>query len=1518
MNSCYNSDRLARNALCVLALFSVFFEIAVAAEISIDPSGFSPGQSYAKDVLSPDWLNAPGYIREHSIWTTAPSKYFVADLEKNYTLQSKGVSRDQEIETWGRVFLACLRLTDAGKCIAFEYHGEIPAGYFAVHIITGVPDGNFLKERRYTLFETSNLASLVPEYHYYPPPGTDSDRFTLGVEGFDIYAKFNGHEFLRFRDYRHMEEGRVALRAPQGYGFRKSTVRHRESLKPLLSDYANLVFDMRDFGLRPIKSTGSMLAGTSELTLNASAIPPFEVGDFVIVEIGGEAGEGKRGSLGVGGSWPSRPYANFSALQSENSLPLNSFAWLQETGDVYEWNGAEWFPVLQPYYFKKAIPLALKAKIIAISQDGTKLTLDKPAQVDTADATVHLDNAFILTKFGRNPDGDGENNWPFVKRSGPGAPESNFSDITPAGVTMRVPEGAFAIGEIVQCIRHDGWKLVGAGVERTRFFSPKGVPTASIRFYGSSGNVAKDFHFQGNLGDDGFCPRIGYIIPNNFGDPVTDTTIPQDAIPHGIVFEFCKDGLALDLSITDAWIRAVESMFSENIWAERVHIRRTQFLREYFSSWLFQFGDSIGGGAKDCSVYSPKITWGMQTFKSTGTQFIRCSLTNAYIACNSAGTFTLRDTSIAVEAFAGNSAARSFALVQIVTNIASSYGYERESVLIENLRITEAGFLDDANNTVGGIVFDSRNDTASVSNYFFSAPDYVLGSAGGGAQGLLAHATTFLTAENVIVSGTPRPSIYGNISIEAGVLRNCVADRIIVGKRASIETLQTGFLAGKQWNDEQARGRTVASLKSMPAFPNHPEQTEYLRIFEAPAHERHFYGEQLQALLKPPITGDYVFYLCAQLQAELYLSTNGNPGNARLIAREPTANLPREWVQGQNQQARGRPASNISAPIFLEAGREYFIEVLLKAYDTYNSHVEVTWRKPGDPEIANGASPIPGGYLSAAPAVGPISIYQAPVPRAVAAGTPVEFSVGVWGAPPHYFQWFANGTPIPDATRSVYKILATPIELNGTTYSVSVSNLLSGVVTTPVALSVNSSPILAAISAKATDELGELTFVASGTDSDSPLNELTFTLATEAPEGATIDPATGVFRWTPTEAQGPGQHPITLRVTDNGEPPLSAEQTFTVTVREVNAPPSLAVILGQTVDELRELTFAASSTDSDLPLNKLTLTLATGAPEGATIDPVTGVFRWVPAETQGPGQYPVTVRVTDNGELPLAAEQSFTVTIREVNTPPSVAVISEQSVDELAELTFTASHTDTDLPVNKLTFNLGTEAPEGATIDPVTGVFRWTPTEAQGPGRYPVTVRVTDDGEPPLSAEQTFTVTVSEVNIAPTLTAIPDQSAEAGRELTLKASVSDSDFPLNTLNFTLNPGAPENAALTPSGVFTWTPNEAHGGASYPITLTATDDGMPPLSDAKTFHVVVTAVQREIRITSASLAVDGQFTFTWSAQVGRSYQVQFKHDVAGTEWTNVDPPAAAAADSAAFSASVVDAPSRFFRVLLLPN
>ena len=92
------------------------------------------------------------------------------------------------------------------------------------------------------------------------------------------------------------------------------------------------------------------------------------------------------------------------------------------------------------------------------------------------------------------------------------------------------------------------------------------------------------------------------------------------------------------------------------------------------------------------------------------------------------------------------------------------------------------------------------------------------------------------------------------------------------------------------------------------------------------------------------------------------------------------------------------------------------------------------------------------------------------------------------------------------------------------------------------------------------------------------------------------------------------------------------------------------------------------------------------------------------------------------------------------NRPPVINPISAKDVALSSEVSFAIAATDPDDPLANLTYSLGfngTPSPDGATIDPETGVFTWTPTN---PTRtfWPFTVTVTDDGEPPLSTTQTF------------------------------------------------------------------------------------------------------------------------------------------------------------------------------------
>jgi hypothetical protein len=162
-------------------------------------------------------------------------------------------------------------------------------------------------------------------------------------------------------------------------------------------------------------------------------------------------------------------------------------------------------------------------------------------------------------------------------------------------------------------------------------------------------------------------------------------------------------------------------------------------------------------------------------------------------------------------------------------------------------------------------------------------------------------------------------------------------------------------------------------------------------------------------------------------------------------------------------------------------------------------------------------------------------------------------------------------------------------------------------------------------------------------------------------------------------------------------------------------------------------------TDPDLPANTLAYVLSEG-PTNATIS-ASGTIAWTPSEDQGPGTFTFTTVVTDNGVPARSATNSFTVTVAEVNTAPTIETITNQNI-RFGELwTNRIVAADADLPANELTFTVE-EGPNGLTVDGATGALSWTPVQAQV-GAHTVRVRVTDNGTPALNAEITFQVNVT-------------------------------------------------------------------------------------------------------------------------------------------------------------------------------
>jgi len=143
----------------------------------------------------------------------------------------------------------------------------------------------------------------------------------------------------------------------------------------------------------------------------------------------------------------------------------------------------------------------------------------------------------------------------------------------------------------------------------------------------------------------------------------------------------------------------------------------------------------------------------------------------------------------------------------------------------------------------------------------------------------------------------------------------------------------------------------------------------------------------------------------------------------------------------------------------------------------------------------------------------------------------------------------------------------------------------------------------------------------------------------------------------------------------------------------------------------------------------------------------------ITAQVVGGGTITVTAEVADTAEpdtdstpnngIPTEddfATLSFLIT---GNSPPVLDPIGDKSVNVGTELAFQVTASDPDLPPNTLALS-ATNLPAGATFDPATGVFSWTPSASQL-GKYQVKFTVTDDGTPALSDTETITIVVNPV-----------------------------------------------------------------------------------------------------------------------------------------------------------------------------
>ncbi|HJQ31529.1 MAG TPA: tandem-95 repeat protein [Pyrinomonadaceae bacterium] len=327
-----------------------------------------------------------------------------------------------------------------------------------------------------------------------------------------------------------------------------------------------------------------------------------------------------------------------------------------------------------------------------------------------------------------------------------------------------------------------------------------------------------------------------------------------------------------------------------------------------------------------------------------------------------------------------------------------------------------------------------------------------------------------------------------------------------------------------------------------------------------------------------------------------------------------------------------------------------------------------------------------------------------------------------------------NGTVVIDNGKAVFTPASNYNGPASFTYVVSDGNggTAQGSVSVTVN-AVNDNPVAVNDSAT-TNEDTPVTVSVLANDSDVDGDTLSVTGAGGASQGSVTFNASGVTYTPNANANGSDSFSYTVSDGHGG----TANATVNVTINAVNDAPSNPSTPGTvTIPELAAYTFTATASDVDG--DTLTFSLV-GAPAGASITS-TGQFSWTPTEAQGGtgSAFNFSVAVSDGT---VTASSPVSITVTEVNQAPTLAPIPDQTVLLGGTAAFTASGADADLPAQTLTYSLTGAVPAGASINPATGAFTWTPTAAQSGQVYTFNVRVTDNGPGSLYAEQPVTIGV--------------------------------------------------------------------------------------------------------------------------------------------------------------------------------
>lgn len=253
----------------------------------------------------------------------------------------------------------------------------------------------------------------------------------------------------------------------------------------------------------------------------------------------------------------------------------------------------------------------------------------------------------------------------------------------------------------------------------------------------------------------------------------------------------------------------------------------------------------------------------------------------------------------------------------------------------------------------------------------------------------------------------------------------------------NVATLTNDFVPGLlKW--EAWRGAGTGSANDFRNDLGSATDVSFLTRFEGPTSWAENYVSRISGFFVPPTTGNYVFFISADDNAELYLSTDDRPANKQLIANESAWSNSRQWTSSGGSSDLDNKRSDMNYvgtwPTFnvitLTAGKRYYIE-MLQSEGGGGDNASMTWIREGDPIPANGSLNTDSSVFGVLgkPSKGTPEFTTTPKwPAQLEEGKSYQFAAdGIvkpagFNFPPVQIQWQKDGKAIPGATGKSFNL----------------------------------------------------------------------------------------------------------------------------------------------------------------------------------------------------------------------------------------------------------------------------------------------------------------------------------------------------------------------------------------------------------------------------------------------------------------------------------------------------------------